>query len=108
MFWLPLTLLLEGGPPALDGPALLGYSWLALVGGLLAYVLWFRGVGRMPAGVAAFLPVLSPLVAAVLGWAVLGEQLTSLQLSGFILALVAVVAAQRRPRLPNPREVVAA
>lgn len=105
---LPLTLLLEGGPPALDGPALLGYSWLALVGGLLAYVLWFRGIGRMPAGVAAFLPVLSPLVAAVLGWVVLGERLTLLQLAGFVLALVAVVAAQGRPRRVRARAVVAA
>lgn len=110
---LPLTVAVEGSPPALDAPAVVGYAWLAVVGGLLAYVLWFRGVGRMPAGVAAFLPVLSPLVAAALGWAVLGERLTSLQLAGFVLALVAVVAAQGRSRPGRPshasdREVVAA
>lgn len=105
---LPLTVALEGGPPALDGRALVGYGWLALVGGVLAYVLWFRGIGRMPAGVAAFLPVLSPLVAAVLGWAVLGESLTTLQALGFALALVAVVAAQWQPRRSRAREAVAA
>lgn len=104
----PLTALVEGGPPALDGSALLGYGWLALVGGVIAYVLWFRGIGRMPAGVAAFLPVLSPLVAAALGWAVLGERLTPVQASGFALALVAVVAAQWRPRRVRTPEVVAA
>src|SRR5699024_1460560 len=102
----PLTALVEGGPPALDGSALLGYGWLALVGGVIAYVLWFRGIGRMPAGVAAFLPVLSPLVAAALGWAVLGERLTPVQASGFALALVAVVAAQWRPRRVRTPEVV--
>ena len=104
----PLTALVEGGPPALDGTALLGYGWLALMGGVIAYVLWFRGIGRMPAGVAAFLPVLSPLVAAALGWAVLGERLTPVQASGFALALVAVVAAQWRPRRVRTPEVVAA
>ncbi|MFC7374225.1 EamA family transporter [Brachybacterium sp. GCM10030268] len=98
----PLALATEGSPPSLDGSALLGYFWLALVGGLLAYVLWFRGLGRMPAGVAAFLPVLSPLVAALIGLAV-GERFTALQVLGFALALVAVVAAQH----PGRRDGVA-
>ncbi|MGO1228422.1 MULTISPECIES: EamA family transporter [unclassified Brachybacterium] len=101
---LPLALAVEGTPPALDAQATMGYAWLALVGGLLAYVLWFRGLGQMPAGSAAFLPVLSPLVAAVLGFLVLGEQLTAVQLGGFALALIAVVAAQgsRRAREMSP------
>ncbi|MFC7463218.1 EamA family transporter [Brachybacterium sp. GCM10030252] len=98
----PLALATEGSPPSLDGSVLLGYFWLALVGGLLAYVLWFRGLGRMPAGVAAFLPVLSPLVAALIGLAV-GERFTALQVLGFALALVAVVAAQH----PGRRDGVA-
>ena len=91
---LPLALLVEGAPPALDAQAAAGYAWLALVGGLLAYALWFRGLGRLSVGGAAFLPVLSPLVAAVLGFLVLGERLTVIQLGGFALALIAVVAAQ--------------
>ncbi|MGP5638332.1 EamA family transporter [Brachybacterium tyrofermentans] len=95
---LPLAVAVEGAPPALDAQAVAGYAWLTLVGGLLAYALWFRGLGRMPAGSAAFLPVLSPLVAAVLGYLVLGEQLTAVQLGGFALALIAVVAAQRTSR----------
>ncbi|GAA4525322.1 EamA family transporter [Brachybacterium paraconglomeratum] len=107
---LPLALIVEGAPPALDAQAVAGYAWLALVGGLLAYTLWFRGLGRLPAGGAAFLPVLSPLVAAVLGFLVLGEQLTPLQLGGFTLALVAVAAAQgsrRRRRTVRERESAA-
>lgn len=101
---LPLAIDVEGAPPVLDAQAVAGYAWLTLVGGLLAYVLWFRGLGRMPAGSAAFLPVLSPLVAAMLGFLVLGEQLTAVQLGGFALALIAVVAAQRSVRR---REVAA-
>lgn len=101
---LPLAVAVEGAPPVLDVQAVAGYAWLTLVGGLLAYVLWFRGLGRMPAGSAAFLPVLSPLVAAVLGFLVLGEQLSAVQVGGFALALIAVVAAQGSVRR---REVAA-
>lgn len=94
---IPLALAVEGGPPRLDGPALLGYAWLGLLGAALAYVLWFRGVGRMPAGAVAFLPLISPLVAAMLGWLVLGETLSPFQGAGFLLALLAVACAQRTP-----------
>lgn len=93
----PLALLVEGAPPVLDVPAVLGYAWLALAGAALAYVLWFRGVGRMPAGAVAFLPLISPLVAAALGLLVLGETLTPFQTAGFALALLAVSSAQRSP-----------
>ncbi|USQ80370.1 DMT family transporter [Ornithinimicrobium faecis] len=93
---LPVAFLLEGPPPELDGSAIAGYAWLSLVGALLAYTLWFRGVGYLPAGAVAFLPVLSPLVAALLGWVVLSEALSPVQLAGFVLALVAVSSAQRQ------------
>ncbi|NLV81026.1 MAG: EamA family transporter [Rhodococcus sp.] len=98
----PPALLFEGGPPALDGPALAGYAWLGIIGAALAYTLWFRGVGNMPAGAVAFLPLISPLVAAVLGWAVLGEALTPFQGTGFALALLAVACAQRTPARLSP------
>ncbi|WP_127573385.1 EamA family transporter [Georgenia faecalis] len=94
----PLALLTEGAPPALDGPALAGYAWLGVAGTLLAYVLWFRGVGRMPAGAVAFLPLISPLVATLLGGAVLAEALTPVQGVGFAVALLAVACAQWTPR----------
>jgi probable blue pigment (indigoidine) exporter len=45
----PVAAAVEGAPPAPDGPALLGYAWLGLVGTALAYVLWFRGAALLPA-----------------------------------------------------------
>lgn len=97
VFLLPVTYLVEGTPPAIDAPAALGYLWLGLVGGLVAYVLWFRGIALLPVASVAVLVLLSPLVAAVLGAAVLGETLGPIQLAGFGLALAAIVAGQVRP-----------
>ncbi|MEU3936841.1 EamA family transporter [Streptomyces sp. NPDC029044] len=101
----PLAFLVEGAPPALDGPAVGGYLYLAVANTALAYWLWFRGIGRMTATQVTFLGPLSPLTAAVVGWAALGQALTPVQLAGMGLAFGATVAGQfvtRRSRIPGP------
>ncbi|MEV0432091.1 EamA family transporter [Nocardia sp. NPDC050413] len=103
LFLLPLTALVEGAPPAIDGPAALGYLWLGLVGGLIAYVLWFRGIGTLPVTSIAVLVLLSPLVAAALGAVLLGQTLGPVQVVGFALSLAAIVAGQ----LPAPARTAA-
>ncbi|MBF6225263.1 EamA family transporter [Nocardia abscessus] len=104
LFLLPVTFFFEGAPPAIDPPAVLGYLWLGLVGGLLAYVLWFRGIGTLPVTSVAVLVLLSPLVAAILGAVLLGQTLGPVQILGFGLALAAIVAGQ----LPAPSHSPAA
>ncbi|MFG2332523.1 EamA family transporter [Streptomyces sp. NPDC048604] len=94
LFLLPVTLLGEGPPPPVDAPAVLGYLWLGLIGGLLAFVLWFRGLTTLPVTSVAVLVLLSPLVAAVLGAVLLGQTLGPVQLVGFALALAAILAGQ--------------
>lgn len=98
LFLLPISLLFEGIPPAIDPTAVLGYAWLGIIGGLLAYTLWFRGIGRIPVTSVAVLGLLSPLMAAWLGVILLGENLGPVQLIGFSLALAAIVAGQVTPR----------
>ncbi|MGW7303513.1 EamA family transporter [Streptomyces sp. NPDC054829] len=93
----PVAFLVEGAPPALDGRAAGGYLYLALAGTAVAYWLWFRGIGRLTATQVTFLIPLSPLTAAVVGWAALGESLTPVQLIGMALALGATVAGQLVP-----------
>ncbi|NYF55153.1 putative blue pigment (indigoidine) exporter [Micromonospora purpureochromogenes] len=90
----PVAVAVEGAPPAPDGPALLGYAWLGLVGTALAYVLWFRGAARLPLTQVSVLGALSPLTAAALGWLVLDQALSPTQLTGFALAVAAMVVAQ--------------
>ncbi|MBK3630053.1 EamA family transporter [Streptomyces sp. MBT49] len=91
----PIAFLAEGAPPALDGRAVGGYLYLALANTAVSYWLWFRGIGRLSATQVTFLGPLSPLTAAVVGWAALGQALTPVQLTGMALAFGATVAGQR-------------
>lgn len=101
----PAAFAFEGLPPALDLPALTGYAWLSLVGGLLAYWAWFTGLAKLSAGSASFLPLLSPIVATLLGIVVLHELLGTVQWVGFALCLSAIFLAQKSPGHRN-RSVV--
>ncbi|MET8448319.1 EamA family transporter [Streptomyces sp. NPDC005209] len=100
----PVALLVEGAPPALDGRAIGGYLYLALANTAVAYWLWFRGIGRLTATQVTFLGPLSPLTAAVVGWAALGQTLTPVQLAGMALAFGATAAGQLGVR-PRPLTV---
>lgn len=91
---IPVAALVEGAPPALDGRALLGYGYMMLINTGIAYWLWFRGIGRLSATSVTLLGPLSPLTAAVIGWAALGQALTPVQLVGMAIAFGATVAGQ--------------
>ena len=91
---LPLALWIEPPLPTLSGETLLGFGYLGLIGAALTYLLWFRGIARLEPAVVSALGFLSPLTAVVLGWAVLGQGLTGLQLPGVILVLGSVWLSQ--------------
>jgi probable blue pigment (indigoidine) exporter len=99
---LPITLLFEGVPAAIDSTAVAGYLWLGLIGGLLTYTLWFSGIARLPVASVAVLGLLSPLVAAALGALLLGQTLGAVQMVGFALALTAIAAGQITPSRKPP------
>src|SRR5690606_18693746 len=104
----PVALLVEGPPPPLSGVNLLGYAYLGIVGTAVGYWLWFRGISRIPATSVAFLTLLSPVSAAVIGWAALGQALTPLQLLGMVIALGGTLLGQTQRGSPSPpaREAV--
>ena len=109
MFLLPVMLVVEGTAlPALTAVNLAGYLYLALVGTVLAYWLWFRGIAQLPASGVSFLSLLSPVVATAAGVAVLGESFEPSQLVGLALILGALLAANvaglnAAPRHKEPR-----
>ncbi|MGW4768793.1 EamA family transporter [Nocardia sp. NPDC004278] len=101
LFIAPLAFLIEGAPPALDGSAIGGYLYLGVIGTALAYFLWFRGISRVPATSVAFLGLLSPVSAALIGWIALGQALSPLQVLGLAIALGGTLLGQvvAKPRV---------
>ncbi|MBV1703450.1 MAG: DMT family transporter [Hyphomicrobiales bacterium] len=93
---LPVALVLDGrmAPPHVGGAAaLVALALVSHVGGqgLLAFAL-----GRLAATFSSFVIFIEAIVAAALGWLVLGEALTIAQLLGGVAILAGIVAA--RPR----------
>ena len=93
LFLLPLALLVEGPPPPLSGTNVAGYAYLGLVGTALAYVLWFRGLHRLPASSTSLLGLLCPVVAAAAGWLIAGQALSPGQCLGAVIVVGALVLA---------------
>jgi probable blue pigment (indigoidine) exporter len=80
LFLAPLALVLEGPLPKLALENGVGFVYLGAVGTALAYALWFGGLRELSASSASFLGLLTPLVAAMLGflaWARLSHRCSS-------------------------------
>lgn len=90
---LPIALVGEGLPATVTAANVAGWFYLATVGGVLAYVLWFRGIQMLGAQRATFLSLGSPVMATIVGF-VLGDQLTGRQILGGATVLASVAVAQ--------------
>ncbi|MBB5692061.1 DMT family transporter [Muricoccus pecuniae] len=85
---LVLALVLEGAPPAAASDrVLLGLAYSVTVVGIGGYALFFVMLRRFPPSTAAALQLMAPPVAAVIGWAALGEVLGWADLAGGVLTL---------------------
>jgi probable blue pigment (indigoidine) exporter len=100
----PVALAVEGPPPHLTVDNGLGFLWLATGGTAVAYSLWFRGIERLPVAQVSLLGLLSPVVATLAGWLVLHQAMSTAQLLGAALVLVALVLGQVS-RSSAPRRV---
>lgn len=101
---LPFAAAVEGAPPAMTTGQILAALWLALGATAAAFALFFGGLhaGITPTTVSR-LALLSPVVATVFGWALLGEELNPAQLVGVGLVLAAQLLDARQPQ-PNTSE----
>jgi probable blue pigment (indigoidine) exporter len=90
LFLAVLSAAVEGVPPVPSGGNLAGFAYLTLIGTALAYTLWFRGVTRLAAARVTLLALLSPVVAATIGWVALGESLAPVQLLGAATVVASV------------------
>ena len=101
---LPVALWQEPSLPPLEAKNIMGFLWLGIVGGALAYLLWFRGIAQFGPNAVAPLGLLSPLSAVLLGALVLTEIPTAVQMLGMVFVLGSVWLGQRVGRAPKPPE----
>ncbi|MCF6327628.1 MAG: DMT family transporter [Devosiaceae bacterium] len=84
---LPVALIIEPPLPDLSYLNIAGFLWLGLFGAAMSYFFWFRAIERLgPVAVTNF-TFLSPLSAVLLGWFILGEILTPVQIFGVLIVL---------------------
>lgn len=98
---IPPALLAEGLPVALTLPAAGALAYLGIVGGALAYAIWFGGLRRLDAAQVSALSLLSPICATLLGWIVLDQKLTVIQLTGLAFAMLGIWLSQLRRHVPG-------
>lgn len=93
------SLIVEGNPLHYHWTtrAALSVLYLALVGTVAAFWLYYWLLGKVESTKAMMISVVTPLIAVVVGWAALGEQLPSQTLFGgaMILASIALLALRR-------------
>ncbi len=89
-------------PNGLTGDNVLGFAYLISLGAVLSYIVWFRGIGLLPATAVSFLALGSPVVATLLGYLFKDQTLSLLQLLGIAVIFLAVVLGQSRPPRKEP------
>lgn len=91
----PVALVIEGPIAQLSTANLFGFLYLGLVGTGVAYALWFRGIDKLNASAVSYLGLISPVVAALIGFVVLHQTFTAIQLLGIAIVLMSVLLGQQ-------------
>ena len=92
---LPVALVVEGPFTEITRTNLWGFIYLGAIGTGLAYALWFRGIDKLTATAAAYLGLLSPVVATLIGYFFLQERLSLVQMAGIATVLASVFIGQQ-------------
>jgi drug/metabolite transporter (DMT)-like permease len=77
---------------------------LALICTALAFILFFALIAEVGPVRATVITYVNPAVAAAVGVAVLGEQLTAGMIAGFVLVLIGAFLATSAPKTPGARD----
>lgn len=99
----PIAFVTEGPLTSLTAHNVIGFTWLATGGAALSYLIWFRGVARLPVAQVSLLGLMSPIVATIAGLVVLHQTLTPAQVLGAALVLIAIWIGQRATPTQTPK-----
>jgi probable blue pigment (indigoidine) exporter len=102
---LPFSLWLDPSLPSLTLEHALGFSYLAIIGTLLTYLIWFTGVSKLSSAAVSALGLLSPISAIILGWLILNQTIEGWALVGLSIVIASVLIVQysqsRKPKIHN-------
>jgi probable blue pigment (indigoidine) exporter len=104
----PFAWLLDPPLLTLTTKNILGYGYLSLFGTTLGYVLWFNGIAKLSPVAVSSLGLLSPITAVIIGWVVLGQNITGFALLGLIAVLGSVLTVQWAlvPKPPKSKDAI--
>lgn len=88
---IPAAIIVEGPPPALDGPAIAGFAYLIVVATAIAYVAWFTGLRRLSGAAVGVIGLLNPVTGVLLGVLLGGELFGVPQAIGLALVISGVM-----------------
>jgi drug/metabolite transporter (DMT)-like permease len=88
---------------AADWQAIPPWAWVlllayALIAGVITFVLWYRGVRRVPAGIAGVFTGVMPVAAVITATLALGERFGLGHAVGLTILLASLAVATLRPR----------
>ncbi|MFZ5898187.1 MAG: EamA family transporter [Bacillota bacterium] len=110
-----LVLTIATGEP-LPNPtpeAWLAWGYLLVFGSLIAFTSFIMAIRLLPMNIVMTYPYVNPVIAVILGWLILGEEITATTISGMLLVLLGVAGVFRdRYRMPpkatgRPEQVTA-
>jgi drug/metabolite transporter (DMT)-like permease len=81
---------------------LMALMYLTFVGSLLAYTAYVYAVRFMPTTNMSLYAYINPLVAVLLGWAILHERLSWMSLTAMVIILAGVALVQTKRRIEEP------
>lgn len=93
----PPALIIEGIPNHINFMNIIGYLYLMIVGAIFGYLLWFRGIERLPAISISFLGFLSSVSASLLGYIFLQQTFTLNQVIGAIAIFISIILSNKNP-----------
>lgn len=96
----PVALSVEGIPNDISLTNVLGYLYLGIIGAIVGYFLWFRGIEKLPAISISFLGFLSSVSACVLGYIFLQQAFTPSQLIGALAIFSSIILSNKTSKKP--------
>jgi len=78
--------------------------YYSLTASVISFILWYRGVSKVPANIAGLFTVFMPVSSAVMGVLFLQEDFTFIQIIGMMLAITAILIGVRETQVVSGQQ----